>query len=470
MHSFKDLELKTLKKICSKYNLHMKIARYSKLSKEELIPHMEKHLHINKDGKINIKIMAVDDAEDQLDKMIDELKNKVKEVKEKVIKHHAKKQKKEIQIEEKKEDTKEDKIINFLKKEGFQDKPKKEIQIDEMTKKEKAKKILKHYSDISNWEASKRRERLTAFKNMINEGLLEEILKVKHLNLFYKRYENYLKGEKKEDAKEDKKEKKQKKTEEQIKEEEIIEALPMYHKLNDYEGVERVTKLNDMCLKMEHFPTIVKCLEGIEEYLEKHPEADKPKKEKKKEIQIDDNDNYMQEEKKRKEKIKKDEMKKFYMDKIKEEEIQINIDMKELKILEDKKTKTDKQKIKIQQLKDFIKIGNDKIEEIKKKLPEEEKNPMDKIEKIENIVDKLENIMNINKKEMKKPKHDESDSEEEFIPMKPKTASNVNSLKVSELKELAKKHNISLKHKVNNKEVAKGAPMLRKEIIKYLKL
>ena len=103
MHSFQDLELKTLKKICSKYNLHIKIARYSKLSKEELIPHMEKHLFINKDGKIRISENVVDNVEDELDKLIDELKNKVKEVKEKVIKHQTKKAKKEIQIDDKKD-------------------------------------------------------------------------------------------------------------------------------------------------------------------------------------------------------------------------------------------------------------------------------------------------------------------------------------------------------------------------------
>lgn len=49
MHTFEHLDLKTLKKICSKYNLHVKIAKYSKLSKEELIPHMKKHLYITQE-------------------------------------------------------------------------------------------------------------------------------------------------------------------------------------------------------------------------------------------------------------------------------------------------------------------------------------------------------------------------------------------------------------------------------------
>jgi hypothetical protein len=90
---------------------------------------------------------------------------------------------------------------------------------------------------------------------------------------------------------------------------------------------------------------------------------------------------------------------------------------------------------------------------------------------MENIINKLENIMNINEKEIKKPKHDnDSDEYMTINNMKPKKASDVLTLKVSEVKELAKKHNISLKHKVNNKEVAKGGPMLRKEIINYLKL
>jgi uncharacterized membrane protein len=102
---------------------------------------------------------------------------------------------------------------------------------------------------------------------------------------------------------------------------------------------------------------------------------------------------------------------------------------------------------------------------------------MDKIEKIENIVDDLKKIMNMNEKEnekehkqLKKEIKDNESDNEEYNAMKPKKASDVLILKVSEVKDLAKKHNISLKHKVNNKDVAKGGPMLKKEIIKYLKL
>jgi hypothetical protein len=498
MHSFHDLDIKTLKKICSKYNLHTKISKYSKLSKDELIPHMEKHLHINSEGKIKMKKEVSETAETEINKMLHELKNKVKEVKEKVIKHHAKK---EIHIEEKKEEKNDEeykKKYNYTEKErrGFFD--------------TLIKLLLKRPN-----ETKLEREAINDYlkKLNINEA---KYTKLNHILLFgpdYKEkpkinipdfdfldnkdyYEKKL-NELEENYNKNIKKGKEKKTIEQIKEEEIIEALPLYHKLNDYEGVERNTKLNDMCLKMEHFPSVLDCLIGIEEYLKKHPEADKPKqKEKKKEvkpateaqkkemedimkmmkpkkeIQIDDN-NYMQEEKKRKDEIKKDEMKKYITNQIKEEEKQNKRDMEELKVLEDKKTKTKIQKIAIQKLKDFIEIGNNRIEELKKKLPKEEheeKTPVDKIEKMENIINKLENIMNINEKEIRKPKHDNDSDAEEYIPMKPKTASNVNSLKVSELKELAKKHNISLKHKVNNKEVAKGAPMLRKEIINYLKL
>jgi len=133
MHSFQDLDLKTLKKICSKYNLHVKIAKYSKLSKEELIPHMEKHLMITTEGKIKIKKEASDMVEDELSKMIEELKSKLKEVKEKVQKQKAKKP------VEKKE--KEEKNINIEKKEKLKkETPKKEEPKKEEPKKEESKK------------------------------------------------------------------------------------------------------------------------------------------------------------------------------------------------------------------------------------------------------------------------------------------------------------------------------------------
>jgi DNA repair exonuclease SbcCD ATPase subunit len=128
MHSFHDLEITTLKKICSKYNLHVKIAKYSKLSKTELISHMEKHLMITADGKIKMKKECIDSVEDELSKMIEALKKKVKEVKEKVQKHHTKK-------ETPKE---EEKNINIEKKEE-----KKEVKMKAMTikqVKEEAKK------------------------------------------------------------------------------------------------------------------------------------------------------------------------------------------------------------------------------------------------------------------------------------------------------------------------------------------
>jgi len=108
MHSFNDLEITTLKKICSKYNLHVKIAKFSKLSKAELIPHMEKHLMITAEGKIKIKKECIDSVEDELSKMIEALKKKVKEVKQKVEKQQAKKampkEEKNINVEKKAEE------------------------------------------------------------------------------------------------------------------------------------------------------------------------------------------------------------------------------------------------------------------------------------------------------------------------------------------------------------------------------
>ena len=86
MHSFQHLDLKTLRKICSKYNLHVKIAKYSKLSKEQLIPHMEKHLHINEQGKIKMREGAYDNVNSELNKMVEELHAKLKAVKEKIKK------------------------------------------------------------------------------------------------------------------------------------------------------------------------------------------------------------------------------------------------------------------------------------------------------------------------------------------------------------------------------------------------
>ena len=402
MHSFKDLELKTLKKICSKYNLHIKIARYSKLSKEELIPHMEKHLHINSEGKIKMKKEASEMAESELNKLIHELKNKVKEVKEKVVKIHAKKAKKEIHIEEKKED----KIINFLKNQGFKEK---------------------------------------------------------------------------------KEEKKEKKTVEQMKEEEILKAIPLYLKLDDYKGVEVNQKMQEMVNEMDQFPSVASALQGIEEYLKKHPELNKtkPKKE-------------MKKEEKPATEAQKKEMEDIYKMMKPKKEIQIeekeeedNIDklfnkltqkifitpiekIKEalLKLNYKGKMQTNKMLLNIQLSKEFN--TNEKIKKLLNEL--EEKTPMDKIEKIQNELNKLEQIIKIDEKQnekehkqLKKPKHD-NDSDEEYNAMKPKKASDVLILKVSEVKDLAKKHNISLKHKVNNKEVAKGGPMLKKEIIKYLKL
>ena len=180
MHSFHDLEITTLKKICSKYNLHVKIAKYSKLSKEQLIPHMEKHLHISENGKIKLKKEASDMVEDELSKMIEALKKKVKEVKEKVKKHHGKKEtpkeeEKNINIEKKEEkmkamtikqvkeeakkyDLQLTKKINGkskskTKKELLDEmKPKKEINIEEKKEPLKQKKTYDNYSQYNEEE------------------------------------------------------------------------------------------------------------------------------------------------------------------------------------------------------------------------------------------------------------------------------------------------------------------------------
>jgi hypothetical protein len=100
MHSFQHLDLKTLRKICSKYNLHVKIAKYSKLSKEELIPHMEKHLHINEHGKIKMRDGVCDNVSNELSKMVEELHAKLKAVKEKIKKPRAKKERLIIKLDE----------------------------------------------------------------------------------------------------------------------------------------------------------------------------------------------------------------------------------------------------------------------------------------------------------------------------------------------------------------------------------
>ena len=92
MHSFQHLDLKTLRKICSKYNLCVKIAKYSKLSKEQLIPHMEKHLHINEHGKIKMRDGVCDNVSSELNKMMEEIHAKINAVKEKMKKPKEKKE------------------------------------------------------------------------------------------------------------------------------------------------------------------------------------------------------------------------------------------------------------------------------------------------------------------------------------------------------------------------------------------
>ena len=181
-----------------------------------------------------------------------------------------------------------------------------------------------------------------------------------------------------------------------MKEEEILKAIPLYLKLDDYKGVEVNQKMQEMVNEMDQFPSVASALQGIEAYLKKHPELNKakPKKEKKKEV----------------------------------------------------KPATEAQK---EEMKDIMKMFK----------PKEEKTPMDKIEKIENIVDDLKKIMNMNEKENEK---EHKQLHEEI------TETAIGKMKIKGLKELAKKHNISTTHKVNNKDVEKGASMLKLELMEKI--
>ena len=53
-HVWELMEVKHLRKIIREYNLHLKIARYSKLDKKELIEHMKNYLHIDDRGHVKI--------------------------------------------------------------------------------------------------------------------------------------------------------------------------------------------------------------------------------------------------------------------------------------------------------------------------------------------------------------------------------------------------------------------------------
>jgi hypothetical protein len=471
MPSFQDLDITTLRKICSRYNLHTKITKYSKLTKDQLIPHMEKHLHINAEGKIKIKKEVSETAETEINKMLHELKNKVKEVKEKVIK-----------IQEKKEEKKPE------------EKKKKEINIEEMTEKEKAKKVLKHYSDISNWGKTKRNERLTAFKNMIDAGLLDEILKVKHLNSFYKRYDDYLKAHTKPEEKKEIQidEKEEKKTYDKYEDYNEDEAKFM-DTLRDKDYLYRPNKIKGI-YHMNYEDNFIGKF-----YIHRMQEA-KPKSLERLKKQIDDTktEHYIQvkiddlnekiknntnafktkkAQKKADEKIYELRNQKYPMERELERYNKIrDIQKQNYKKLKDMKIETVKD---ADEYADIITSSeymnmNDKLEKeekkkdeehqefinsLGKKIDEEEKNPVEKIEKLEKELHKLEQIININEKENKM---EHKQLQEEI------TETAIQKMKIKELKELAKKYNISTTQKVNNKDVSKSAPMLKKELIEKI--
>ena len=78
MFSFKDLSHSHLKRIASYYNKHIKIKGVSKLSKEELINELEKHLFINENGDIKFKDHSKDIIEKNPKTKREELEKLVK--------------------------------------------------------------------------------------------------------------------------------------------------------------------------------------------------------------------------------------------------------------------------------------------------------------------------------------------------------------------------------------------------------
>jgi hypothetical protein len=85
MHVFEHFEKTQLRKIIRNYNLHVKIARYSKLDKDELIKHMHNYLFINNEGRIMVKDEVLNKADDEMNKV------EVKKVKEPKAKKEPKK-------------------------------------------------------------------------------------------------------------------------------------------------------------------------------------------------------------------------------------------------------------------------------------------------------------------------------------------------------------------------------------------
>jgi hypothetical protein len=122
MHVFEHFEKTQLRKIIRNYNLHVKIARYSKLDKDELISHMKNYLFIDKDGKITVKDEVMDKAEEEMNKAelkkVKEPKAK-KEPKKKEPKEKPAKKEEPKKEEPKKQETVADMTPRFLLKAYF---------------------------------------------------------------------------------------------------------------------------------------------------------------------------------------------------------------------------------------------------------------------------------------------------------------------------------------------------------------
>jgi hypothetical protein len=113
MHVFEHFEKNQLKKIIRNYNLHVKIARYSKLDKDELIGHMKNYLFINNEGRIMVKDEVLNKADDEMNKIEPKKEKKVKEPKPKKEpkKKEPKAKKEEPKPEPKKEEPKKQETV-----------------------------------------------------------------------------------------------------------------------------------------------------------------------------------------------------------------------------------------------------------------------------------------------------------------------------------------------------------------------
>jgi hypothetical protein len=266
MHTFQDLDLKVLRKICSKYNLHVKIAKYSKLSKEELIPHMEKHLHITDQGKIKMREYVYHNINDELSKMIDELKNKVKEVKEKVKKQQTKKMmpKEEVKPEVKPVRQMSKNVANYEEKMKKAEEKAEVKVVDQMMenlgvkpKKEKKMKKVKPMKEdnerISNLKKNIKNHKETIKSLTKKNGYSDADIKkyTEEYNNEIEMYEDELKKEMKEMKKETPKEDHMKDYKE-AKEKKLTIVEKVDNLQNELEKLEKMIKIDEKQNEMEH--------------------------------------------------------------------------------------------------------------------------------------------------------------------------------------------------------------------------